>query len=56
VERQRRLVALDGEGQPLEPFGPPKSARSRRTVALDAIIVDAPREHRDAQLLERSRR
>jgi integrase len=34
-------------------FGPPKSARSRRTVALDPETVDALRQHRDAQLLER---
>ncbi len=34
-------------------FGPPKSARSRRTVALDADTVAALREHREAQLLER---
>jgi integrase len=34
-------------------FGPPKSGRSRRTIALDAETVDALRRHRDAQLLER---
>ncbi len=34
-------------------FGPPKSARSRRTIALDSETVDALRRHRDAQLLER---
>jgi integrase len=34
-------------------FGPPKSSRSRRTVALDPETVDALREHRDMQLLER---
>jgi integrase len=34
-------------------FGPPKSARSRRTIALDADTVDALSRHRDAQLLER---
>jgi integrase len=34
-------------------FGPPKSARSRRTVALDPDTVMALREHRAAQLLER---
>ena len=33
-------------------FGPPKSSRSRRTVALDADTVAALREHREAQLLE----
>lgn len=35
-------------------FGPPKSSRSRRTVALDADTVTALREHRAAQLVERS--
>ena len=35
-------------------FGPPKSARGRRTIALDAETVDALRQHRDAQLLERT--
>jgi integrase len=34
-------------------FGPPKSARSRRTVALDPETVETLRRHRDAQLLER---
>ena len=34
-------------------FGPPKSRRSRREVALDAETVEALRRHRDAQLLER---
>jgi integrase len=34
-------------------FGPPKSARSRRTIALDSETVEALRNHRDAQLLER---
>lgn len=34
-------------------FGPPKSARSRRTIALDPETVGALRHHRDAQLLER---
>lgn len=35
-------------------FGPPKSARSRRTIALDAETVDVLREHREAQVLERA--
>ncbi len=35
-------------------FGPPKSARSRRTIALDDETVEALRSHRDAQLLERA--
>jgi integrase len=34
-------------------FGPPKSTRSRRTVALDSDTVQALRDHRAAQLLER---
>lgn len=34
-------------------FGPPKSRRSRRTIALDAETVEAFREHRDVQLTER---
>jgi integrase len=34
-------------------FGPPKSSRSRRTVALDPETVVALREHRETQLLER---
>ena len=34
-------------------FGEPKSARSRRTVALDPNTVEALREHRATQLLER---
>jgi integrase len=34
-------------------FGPPKSARSRRTVALDPETVEALSRHRGTQLLER---
>jgi integrase len=34
-------------------FGPPKSRRSERTVALDADTVAALRHHRDTQRLER---
>jgi integrase len=34
-------------------FGPPKTARSRRTIALDTETVALLRDHRDAQLLER---
>lgn len=34
-------------------FGPPKSARSRRTIALDPETVGALRHHRETQLLER---
>jgi integrase len=35
-------------------LGPPKSARSRRTIALDAATVAALIDHREAQLLERA--
>jgi integrase len=35
-------------------FGPPKSARSRRTIALDPETVQNLRDHREAQLLERA--
>jgi integrase len=34
-------------------FGPPKSTRSRRTIALDDVTVAALREHRETQALER---
>jgi integrase len=34
-------------------FGPPKSARGRRTVALDPDTVTVLREHRASQILER---
>ena len=59
-------LALDLEGgelhvdQQLVPtrgglsFGPPKSKRSRRRIALDAETIEALKTHREAQLLERS--
>lgn len=34
-------------------FGPPKSRRSERTIALDPETVDALRHHREVQILER---
>jgi integrase len=34
-------------------FGPPKSPRSRRTIALDEETVRVLRKHREAQVLER---
>jgi integrase len=34
-------------------FGPPKSRRSERTIALDTATVDALRHHRETQQLER---
>jgi integrase len=47
---ERQLVPTRGGAS----FGPPKSTRSRRTVALDEATVDALREHRETQLLERA--
>ena len=35
-------------------FGPPKSRRSERTIALDADTVDALRRHVDTQAFERA--
>jgi integrase len=59
-----RAVDLDGGRVTVEqqlsptPGGmslePPKSARSRRTIALDAETVRVLRAHRDTQLLERA--
>jgi integrase len=49
LEVSQQLVATRGGVS----FGPPKSARSRRTIALDPETVDALRRHRDTQLLER---
>jgi integrase len=58
-------LALDLEGgtlrveQQLVPtrggvtFGPPKSKRSLRTTALDAETVEALKQHRETQRLER---
>jgi integrase len=34
-------------------FGPPKSRRSERTIALDEVTAHTLRRHRDTQLLER---
>jgi integrase len=34
-------------------FGPPKSKRGERTVALDAVTIAALERHREVQLLER---
>jgi integrase len=58
-----RALDLDGAHQSVEQqlvptrggptLGPPKSARSRRTVALDPQTVDMLRAHRDTQVLER---
>jgi integrase len=46
---ERQLVPTRGGVS----FGPPKSARSRRMIALDAETLDALRAHRAAQVLER---
>jgi integrase len=46
---EHQLVPTRGGGT----FGPPKSTRSRRRIALDPETVDALRAHRDTQLLER---
>lgn len=35
-------------------FGPPKSERGRRTIALDAETVQALRDHQDRQILEQT--
>jgi integrase len=46
-------LQIDRQLLPTGSFGPPKSARSHRTVALDPDTVAALRAHRDTQLLER---
>jgi integrase len=48
---EQQLTPAPGGGVAI---GPPKSERSRRTIALDPETVDALREHRDAQVLERA--
>jgi integrase len=55
-----RCLDLDGARlevvQQLRPdltFGPPKTRRSERTIALDAETVEALRRHQAAQVLER---
>jgi integrase len=47
---ERQLLPTRGGGVS---FGPPKSARSRRTIALDNETVAVLRNHRATQLLER---
>jgi integrase len=49
LEVSQQLLATKGGLS----FGPPKSRRSRRTIALDAETVTALREHREVQLAER---
>jgi integrase len=46
---EQQLVPTTGGSR----FGPPKSARSRRTIALDPETVDVLCRHRETQLLER---
>jgi integrase len=46
----QQLIPLRGGAS----FGPPKSKRSHRMIALDAESVDVLRAHRQAQLLERA--
>ena len=46
---EQQLVPTKGGAS----FGPPKSTRSRRTVALDPVTVDMLRAHHETQLLER---
>jgi integrase len=50
VKVEQQLVPTRGGAS----FGPPKSKRSRRTVALDEQTVEALRNHRAAQLVERA--
>ena len=45
----RQLVPTRGGAS----FGPPKSSRGLRTIALDAETVDVLRDHRESQLRER---
>jgi integrase len=49
----RARLAVEQQLLSTRSFGPPKSARSRRTIALDPETVAALERHRDAQLLER---
>ena len=54
LDLDRGRLSIEQQLLPGGTFGPPKSSRSRRTVALDPETVDALRAHRDTQLLERS--
>jgi integrase len=47
---EQQLVPTKGGAS----FGPPKSRRSRRTVALDPDTVETLRRHRETQLIERA--
>jgi hypothetical protein len=46
---EQQLVPIKGRAT----LGPPKSERSRRTVALDPGTLDVLRKHRGTQRLER---
>jgi integrase len=50
VRIEQQLVPTRGGAT----FGPPKSKRSRRTIAIDEATVEALLVHREAQLLERA--
>jgi integrase len=49
LQIDQQLIAIPGGCT----FGPPKSKRSERTIALDPVTVDALRAHREVQQLER---
>ena len=49
---RRQLLRPDKKGAPLT-FGPVKSARSRRTLALPGRLAELLAEHRDKQAVER---
>jgi Phage integrase family len=53
VDLQGARLTVDQQLTPRLELAPPKSERSRRTVALDPETVAALRSHRDTQLLER---
>lgn len=47
---ERQLIPTKGRCT----FGPPKSRRSERTIALDPVTLEALHQHRELQLLERN--
>jgi integrase len=53
LDLQAARLIVEQQLTPRLELAPPKSERSRRTVALDPATVDLLRAHRDAQLLER---
>jgi integrase len=50
VSVEQQLVTVNGQTT----FGPPKSGRGWRSVALDSATVAALERHRDTQLVERA--